>query len=145
MSKHYHFQLPGELDELMRLAERIRGLDEYCGLPAKPRYILDLALEEMASNIIKYGLDNRSERSIEVEIDFSRPDLVLTLRDDGSEFNPLECPFNPDGDIDERPIGGVGIHLICNLAKRMDYRRTGNTNELKIVIDCSGNDNCNKD
>ncbi len=135
MIRRYAYNLPGEIGDLMRLAEQIRELDEYRAMNAKARYVLDLALEEMASNIIKYGFSEGEDRKIEVMIDFDDRELVLTLRDSGHEFNPLEYSNLPDGDLLERKIGGVGIHLICNMAKKMDYRRSGGLNELKITID----------
>jgi len=136
VNRHYLFHLPNDIAELMQLAGRIRKLPDYRRLGEKCRYVLDLALEEMASNIIKYGYDDRHERSIEIEIDFSSPDIELKLRDDGHEFNPLNCGNGPvQGDLEELNIGGMGICLIRNLVKSMEYHRRENCNELTIRIE----------
>lgn len=118
----------------MRLAEQIRELEEYQLLTAKTRYVLDLALEEMATNIIKYGYDAPGERAIEVDINFAETEVVLTLRDDGHEFNPLECNEHAVKCLEEREIGGVGIYLIRNMVRGMKYTRAGECNELVIHI-----------
>lgn len=57
MKRVFLFRLPNDIGKLMALAAQIRELDEYRRLDGKTAYALDLALEEMASNIIKYGYD----------------------------------------------------------------------------------------
>ncbi len=134
MKNRFLFHLPNDIQQLMRLAEQIRELEEYQLLTAKTRYVLDLALEEMATNIIKYGYDAPGERAIEVDINFAETEVVLTLRDDGHEFNPLECNEHAVKCLEEREIGGVGIYLIRNMVRGMKYTRAGECNELVIHI-----------
>ena len=55
MKRVFLFRLPNDIGKLMALAAQIRELDEYRRLDGKTAYALDLALEEMAGNIIKYG------------------------------------------------------------------------------------------
>ena len=134
--KNYLFQLPNKLDELMHLAGNIRQLEAYRQLSPQARYTLDLALEEMATNIIKYGYDNTEPRSIEIGIHFNPGEVILTLCDDGHEFNPLTVtPSSLESELAECPVGGLGIHLIKNMVRSMDYVRQNNRNILVIVID----------
>ncbi len=139
MNKKFLFHFPNDIKELMRLAARIRELDEYRSLTPRTCYILDLALEEMATNIIKYGYDEPGMHIIEIEIEFSPRMLTLTLIDDGHAFDPLEAP-SPDEEAteEEREVGGVGIYLIRNMVRSMRYRREGNHNILVITIDNEG-------
>ena len=60
-------------------------------------------------------------------------ELVVKVEDDGREFNPLELP-EPDLEqkLEERPIGGLGIHLVRNLMDELDYKRTHNKNILTM-------------
>ena len=110
MKRVFLFRLPNDIGKLMALAAQIRELDEYRRLDGKTAYALDLALEEMAGNIIKYGYDVAGERIIEIEIAFGGRAVTLTLRDDGRPFNPLNVPEEPEeGDVDGRRIGGVGV------------------------------------
>jgi len=55
----------------------------------------------------------------------------VEVEDDGRQFNPLELP-EPDLEkkLEERPIGGLGIHLVRNLMDELEYRRTHNKNIL---------------
>ncbi|MDR0932161.1 MAG: ATP-binding protein [Victivallales bacterium] len=128
------FKLPNDIDKLMILAAEIRELPKYKSLDRRSRYILDLAIEEMASNIIKYGYDIPGERIIEIEINFGDKDVTLTLRDDGREFNPLEANLPSKGDVHERNIGGVGVYLVRRLVSSMEYRRENERNIVTLRI-----------
>ena len=92
-----------------------------------------LAFEEIATNVIKYGYDDDLEHEILAEAILSPGALVLRVRDDGHEFDPLRAP-PPDLDaaIEDRPIGGLGIHLLRKLAERLSYERVGGHNVLTL-------------
>ena len=59
---------------------------------------------------------------------------TITIRDWGHTFNPLELP-PPDLnlDINERPIGGLGIYLMKKFTDRLEYRREDDSNILTII------------
>ncbi len=135
MKKGFRFRLPNDIAMLMQLAEQIRQLEPYLALSDKCRYGLDLALEEMATNIIKYGYDKPGEeREIDVKINFAEESVILVLTDDGHEFNPLVTPEAMGGDVEERDIGGVGLQLIRNMARSLKYERKNNHNIVTIEI-----------
>ena len=136
MKRVFLFRLPNDIGKLMALAAQIRELDEYRRLDGKTAYTLDLALEEMAGNIIKYGYDVAGERIIEIEIAFGGRAVTLTLRDDGRPFNPLNVPEEPEeGDVDGRRIGGVGVYLVRKMVRSMEYRRENDRTVLTLQID----------
>ena len=59
--------------------------------------------------------------------------LSIAITDDGHFFNPLEHP-EPDMSlpVEERPIGGLGIHLLRKMADHIEYERTSERNRLRI-------------
>ena len=61
--------------------------------------------------------------------------LAMEFRDDGRPFDPLSQP-TPDlyADIADRPIGGLGVHLIRELAEEVAYARDDGQNILRIVL-----------
>jgi serine/threonine-protein kinase RsbW len=61
--------------------------------------------------------------------------LSATVSDDGKPFDLLAQP-EPDihAPIEERKIGGLGIHLLRKLMDKVDYRRAGDRNELSFGI-----------
>lgn len=99
-------------------------------------YKIELALEEMVTNIIKYGYDKPSEENTaHIRIEINSSSVVMTLIDSGHEFNPLKMQA-PDTskDLNSRPIGGVGIHLTRNMTSKMEYRREKEKNILEITV-----------
>src|SRR3546814_5979844 len=73
------------------------------------------------------------ELSVDIGIDGDR--LSLQFSDDGAPFDPTATAApNLDADIDDRPIGGLGLHLIKQLAEEISYRRDGGFNLLKVIL-----------
>ena len=93
-----------------------------------------LLVEEAVSNIIQYAHGSVQERQIGVTLEYDKTAVILEFRDDGSPFNPLEAP-PPDLDapLEERPDGGLGIHLMKSLADEASYAREGKTNVLILT------------
>ena len=96
-----------------------------------------LIVEELASNAIEYGGADAPVGQHELSVDIAIEGELLTLRfsDDGAAFDPTGTP-SPDleADIDERPIGGLGLHLIKQLAEQISYRRENGFNLLTVIL-----------
>jgi serine/threonine-protein kinase RsbW len=60
-------------------------------------------------------------------------EIKAEVEDDGEPFNPLEAP-EPDTEksLEERTIGGLGIHLVRKLMDRLEYKREGERNLLTV-------------
>lgn len=96
-----------------------------------------LIVEELASNAIEHGGTDipvgQHELSVDIGIEGDR--LSLQFSDDGAPFDPTDATApDLDADIDDRPIGGLGLHLIKQLAEEISYRRDGGFNLLKVVL-----------
>jgi serine/threonine-protein kinase RsbW len=105
------------------------------GIGDRAVYLANLAIEEMATNILKYGFDDTAAHEILLRLEIHPAELRLLLEDDGHEFNPLKAP-EPDLNrpVEERDPGGLGIHLIRKLAEQMNYERRGGRNRLTVRI-----------
>src|ERR1041384_3811942 len=101
--------------------------------PPEVHYLANLAVEELVTNCIKYGYEDAGDHIIEIKLRISGKELVLTVTDDGRPFNPLELP-GPDTHlpIQDRPIGGLGIHLLRRMSDRMDYVRAAGRNSVTL-------------
>jgi anti-sigma regulatory factor (Ser/Thr protein kinase) len=93
-----------------------------------------LAIEELVTNCIKYGYEDAREHTITVVLSIAEKELTMNVVDDGRPFNPLAAP-TPDLciDIEDRAIGGLGIHLLRRLADHMIYERRDGTNQLTLT------------
>jgi anti-sigma regulatory factor (Ser/Thr protein kinase) len=103
------------------------------GIPAETVGELELVLEEVLVNVISYAYAD-GDGLIGVTASIDGHAVSLEVRDTGLPFNPLERA-SPDLDapIDERPVGGLGLVLVTQLASRLSYERRDDANVLTIV------------
>ena len=95
-----------------------------------------LALDEIITNVISYGFEDvPGDPSIRVDFGLGDGLLEVRVEDNGHSFNPLADAPLPDFtlSVDERPIGGLGIHLAKNLVDDISYRRERNRNCLTLT------------
>jgi serine/threonine-protein kinase RsbW len=105
------------------------------GVDAQAVYRINLALEEMVTNIIKYGYDEPGRHKIEITLEVGAKEVSLVIVDDGHDFNPVLHERKPPAEkLEEREIGGLGIHLMKKLLDHMEHRREGGRNILGIKI-----------
>jgi len=131
MSKKISVELKNDLTEIVRMSQII---DEFCAsnkLPPDTVFALNLSLEEILANVIAYGYDDHNEHVINVRMNLHQGQVYIEVEDDGKPFNPLEVDA-PDIDkpLEERPIGGLGIHLVKNHMDSLQYKRKDERNLL---------------
>ncbi len=128
-------QFPNELESLCRVIDEAVRFIEEREVSARAVNLARLAIEEMGTNILKYGYDDTARHEILVRVQVDPGTVLVVLEDDGHEFNPLEAP-PPDAEVplDQREPGGLGIHLVRKLATQMDYQRSGGRNRLTVKI-----------
>ncbi|HOW97184.1 MAG TPA: ATP-binding protein [Kiritimatiellia bacterium] len=135
MPDELRLTIANRLDELERAEAEISAFMDRHRVPPARRYAASLALEEMLSNIIKYGYDDAAEHAIGIRVESGARELALTLEDDGHPFDPtaLAAPDTSQR-IEDRSIGGLGIHLVRRMTDGMTWRREGGKNVVRIVI-----------
>jgi phosphoserine phosphatase RsbU/P len=120
--------------ELAKIGERLEQFGQECGLSSDETARVNLVLDELISNIIKYGYDDLRQHCILVTVARDGDVLTISIDDDGRPFNPIEAPA-PDLDlsIDDRPIGGLGIFLVKSSVDTLDYRRERGHNIVTLT------------
>lgn len=127
----YKFELKSNLSELDSLCESLESICQSLNLPQKCKFEINLALDELFTNIISYGFDDEEEHLIEITIDAEPDQVVIRIEDDGVPFNPVEASQPEIGcSVENCRVGGLGIHLIKNLMDEICYQRCGNRNVL---------------
>ncbi|MCL2217164.1 MAG: ATP-binding protein [Defluviitaleaceae bacterium] len=102
-------------------------------LPANLQSDILVAAEEIFVNIVHYAY--KPGQSGEVAINASITDkAIFRFEDTGIPFNPLEIEA-PDLNValEERKIGGLGVHLVKNLMDKVEYERAGGKNILTFT------------
>ncbi len=130
-----HFTLRNDLQDISQLAERIEAFGEEGALSVQHIYQLNLVLDELLTNIVSYGYDDGLTHEISLRLRAEPGSLTAILRDDGKPFNPLEeAPAAVlDGSIEDRPIGGLGIHFMRTLMDEVVYQRQDGHNQLTLI------------
>ena len=128
------FSLRNDRAEIPRLAQEIESLAEAGGIGPGVVGRLQLALEEAITNIIDYGLPVGGLYEIDVRATVEDGLVEVSVEDDGVAYNPVaDTPvFDPDQSMEERRIGGVGVHLVRTLMDEVDYLRVGDRNRLTV-------------
>jgi anti-sigma regulatory factor (Ser/Thr protein kinase) len=119
--------------ELERAVREITQLLESQGMAPHFIRMVNLGLEEVVTNILKYGYDDPQEHQIEIALLSADSELRLEVTDDGHEFNPLGHP-EPDADkpLEDREPGGLGISFVRKLFDEVQYRRETGKNILTL-------------
>lgn len=121
----------GQIAEAIARMEKFR---ERCGIDEHAFAGIDLAVDELLTNLVSYAFRDGASHRIEIELDFSGERLRIDIRDDGIPFNPLDIPPpRLDGELGEREVGGLGMHFVRNIADEISYRREANWNILRLV------------
>jgi anti-sigma regulatory factor (Ser/Thr protein kinase) len=132
-TKEYSFELKSSLDELDQLCQNLETFGKKFGLSKKLIFEINLALDELFTNIISYGFKDNQEHTIKVTLRPQNDELCLCIEDDGKPFNPIdfETP-NVSCSVEECKIGGLGIHIMKKLMDEVCYERCGDKNVLNL-------------
>lgn len=133
VKKFYSFELKNDLSELERLCRTCEEIGQDINISDRTIFEMNLALDELFTNIISYGFNDNQEHTIKMSITVEGDQLQMRIEDDGVPFNPLEskAPEFQCG-IEECKIGGLGIHLIRKLMDDVHYKRVADKNILVL-------------
>jgi serine/threonine-protein kinase RsbW len=117
--------------ETERLTARVTEFGARHALPDRIVSHVNLALDEAITNIVFYAYDDADDHEIGVRISLAQGVLTAELVDDGRAFDPLQVAA-PDlaAPLEERAVGGLGVHLMRHLVDDIQYRRDGGRNHL---------------
>ena len=121
-------------DDLPELVEAIEMLGEQDGWSGDLTFRVSLVIDELAQNIVDYSYEDGSG-DVEVEVTSGEEAVTIEIIDGGRPFDPLTQAPEPDltSPIEDRPIGGLGVHFTKTLMDDVEYCRESGKNRLKIV------------
>jgi len=131
--KEFSFELKSSLSELDKLCDKLENFGQKIGLPKKLIFEINLALDELFTNIISYGFADDEEHIIKVTLTPQKEKLCLCIEDDGTPFNPTDFA-TPDvaASVENCKIGGLGIHIMRKLMDEICYQRCDGKNILTL-------------
>jgi len=126
-------RLERRMGELERLAEWIADFGSRHALAQRLILDVQLAVDELVTNTVTYAWNDDLPHEIIVRQRLEPSQWVIELEDDGRAFDPRTVPPAAiDAPPDERPIGGLGIHLARSVVDELDYRREAGRNLLTL-------------
>jgi len=141
LSDKIEMTLRNDISEVARVLDAIEAFGEAHDLPAKAIFQLNLALDELITNIVSYAFEGHAESRIELTVELRDGGLDAVLIDNGRPFNPVEAELPDLGEgLDERRIGGLGLKLVRTYMDRLDYRRDGELNRLQLHMNVNAAD-----
>ena len=122
-----------EEQELARVAEFMESVCDELQLDMHVSMKLQLAIEEMVTNVIFYAYPKEVSANITLAAESDGKELTFVLSDSGKPFDPT-AKDAPDLDVDpmDREQGGMGILIVKNIMNEVSYQRLGDTNQLTM-------------
>ncbi len=131
-----HFTLRNQRSEIARMFTLLEGFCQSHGISDDDMFNVRLVLDEAVINVIVHGYEDTREHEINVALVLDGGLLAIHVDDDGVAYNPLDAPAPRfDLPIEQRRIGGLGVHIMKTLAKSVEYSRANERNNLDIVIE----------
>ncbi len=135
MERRETFIIANRLEEIPLLAEKIDAFAALHGIEPAKVFQVNLVVDELLTNVIAYGYPQNGEHRIEVTLELQQGQLIVTIVDDGQAFNPiLEAPeVELDATVEERKVGGLGLHFMRTMMDALDYHRQDGYNKLQMT------------
>ena len=128
--------LPNDVDTIPQLNEYIDCICEENGIDMEIAMSLNLAIEEAVVNVMSYAYPEKAQGEVKIESAVDSNQITFVITDNGIPFDPTA---KEDVDVtlsaEERPIGGLGIHLIRQIMTHISYERKDGKNILTLSKD----------
>lgn len=134
MTSQLNFTLLNRATEIARVQDQLEQFAAANHFPDRKLHEAQVAVEEHLTNILHHGYEDDGEHYLRIRFTFAEAELRIQVEDDGRPFNPLERPA-PEISIPiaDRPIGGLGIHMMRKSLDGMEYRREDGKNILEMI------------
>ena len=122
-----------QLDSLGAIFEFVEDFLKDNALDREYGHVFDLALEELFVNMVRHG--GKSTHDVAIEMRADREKLTAVLTDtDVDEYNiTRHKPYNQNASLEERRIGGIGIHLVHKLMDNVSYEYHDRTSRIILT------------
>lgn len=134
MANRLSLNLESSLESLGQIEQAVAAFGDEQQWPADLLFQVQLVLDELATNVISHGY-GASGYDFQIMIE-SRPQAVrIEVVDEARPFDPLQDAPQPaiDASVEERELGGLGVHITKQLMDEMEYRRESGKNRLTLV------------
>jgi anti-sigma regulatory factor (Ser/Thr protein kinase) len=133
MTEQTTLTLKNDLSELERVMSFVSDLCVRNSIPPETEYDLNLALDELITNVAKHAYPKGEEHHFTLQITVNHEEFLARIEDDGVEFNPTAHPLpDLDAPLEERKEGGLGIYLVRQIMTSVEYQRVAGKNVVTL-------------
>ena len=134
MSTHKTVRITNQRDQIDTVRKFFDDYSKDNKLTEKTVHDIQMALDELLTNIVNYGYEDTDEHQIDVHFGVNDDAVKVEIVDDSKPYNILEKD-NPDISLsmEDKPIGGLGIFLIKKLMSNVDYYTEEGKNHLVMI------------
>ena len=134
--------IKNEISELTDLYAKVENFLTAHSASERSRYVVNLALEELVVNVIRYAYGDFDEHLINIDLSIVGEQFVLVIEDEGAPFDPLEAlspslntELDQEGDEDlDFEVGGLGLKLVLDMVDVMNYARVEERNRVEVRV-----------
>lgn len=122
-----------ELDAIDRVTSRFDAFAAAHHVPDAVRRTFDIAFDDLINNVVSYAYRGEPDHVIDVRVVLDPRGLEASLADDGPAFDPFAMDEpDTDLDLDDRDIGGLGVHLVRTMMDEARHERRDGRNVVTI-------------
>ena len=130
-----HVSLPAKLTEVRNLSSAVEEFGDANELPQPTVFVINLALDELITNAVTHGSFDVLNPKIDIHLKAERNIVTLTMEDNGSRFDPTAMDaedVDTTSSLEDRTVGGLGLHLVRTFAHEMCYEFVDGRNRLTV-------------
>jgi anti-sigma regulatory factor (Ser/Thr protein kinase) len=133
--RNHIIHIKSRLSGVAIMNEQLAKMCKQWNISKDVAFSMNLALEEIVTNIINHGYGGREEYDIAIRFSLDKHNMRIQVKDSAPEFNPLDVeePDDLGKPLEERNIGGLGIHLVKKFTDNFNYRRSKNKNIVTLL------------
>lgn len=134
MSANLSIKVKSDREELDGITAAVEAFSVDEAWSADLLFRINLVIEELVLNIMDYGYDD-DQHEIEINLTSDSEAVTIDILDEGRAFDPLHDAPVPDvnAPLEERSVGGLGIHLAKTMMDELTYRREDSRNHLQLI------------
>lgn len=129
--------LPPTTDSVTAMLDAIEAWADAAGLPHGIAHRLGVVMEELVANIAMHGASGADGATfVAVTMRQESGTVIATVEDDGRAFDPLaQAAPDVQATLDERDVGGLGVHFARTMARELRYAREAGRNRVIATFD----------
>ncbi|MCY4674119.1 MAG: ATP-binding protein [Bacteroidetes bacterium] len=130
----FNVTVAARVSELRDLSAMVETFGETHELPPRTNFIINLALEELVTNTLVHGkFESGVDPQIEIDLNIQDGRVIVIVKSNGGKFDPTQ-DTDPDttSELNSRPIGGLGLHLVKSQADAYSYEYLDGINQLTL-------------